>query len=81
MVAEPVFLFEEFAQFLANLSPRKVLSFKSSERSQQRVNFLLEKNKSAGLSVEEHREMEKYMLLDHLVQLAKTKALLKIAPK
>lgn len=77
MTAEPVLVFEELAQFLASLSPRKVMAFKTSKKSQERVNYLLLKNKERGLSVEENKEMEQYMLIEHLVQLAKAKALLR----
>lgn len=44
MTAEPVLVFEELAQFLANLSPHKVIAFKTSKKSQERVSFLLGKN-------------------------------------
>ena len=81
MTAEPVLVFEELAQFLASLSPRKVLSFKTSKKSQERVSFLLDKNKERGLSAEENKEMEQYMLIEHIVQLAKAKALQRLIKK
>jgi hypothetical protein len=81
MTAQPVMAFEELAQFLASLSPRRVLAFKTSKKSQERVSYLLDKNSEQGLSAEENREMEQYMLIEHLVQLAKAKALLHIAEK
>lgn len=81
MTAEPVMAFEELAQFLANLSPRRVLAFKTSKRWQERMDFLLSKNTAQGLSPEENREMEQFMLIEHVVQMAKTKAMLRIAEK
>lgn len=81
MTAEPVLVFEELAQFLANLSPRKVIAFKTSKKSQERVGYLLDKNQERGLSVEENKEMEQYMLIEHIVQLAKAKALLRLVKK
>jgi SpoU rRNA methylase family enzyme len=81
MTAEPVLVFEELAQFLANLSPRKVIAFKTSKKSQERVSFLLGKNEERGLSAEENKEMEQYMLIEHIVQLAKAKALLRLVKK
>jgi SpoU rRNA methylase family enzyme len=81
MTAEPVLVFEEIAQFLASLSPRKVLAFKTSKKSQARVSYLLDKNKGHGLNAEESREMEQYMLIEHIVQLAKAKALLRVVKK
>lgn len=80
MVAQPqpILAFEELAHFLASLAPKKVLAFKPSKQSQERVNMLLSKNAEQGLSEEENQEMEKYMLVEHIVQLAKAKALLHI---
>ncbi|MDX2245128.1 MAG: hypothetical protein SF052_00010 [Bacteroidia bacterium] len=79
METTPVLIFEELAQFLATLSPRKVLAYQTSPKSQERVRYLLAKNKEDGLSSEENREMEQYMLVEHLVQLAKAKSLLRLA--
>ncbi len=45
------------------------------------MDFLLSKNTDQGLSPEENREMEQFMLIEHVVQMAKTKALLRIAEK
>ncbi|MBX2928489.1 MAG: hypothetical protein KF852_11680 [Saprospiraceae bacterium] len=81
MTVEPVIAFEKLAQFLANLSPRRVLAFKTSQRWQERIDFLLSKNSEKGLTVDENREMEQYMLIEHIVQLAKAKALLRISEK
>lgn len=81
MVIEPISVFDELAQFLANLSPSKVLSFRTSKKSQERVSFLLSKNTAQGLTPEENKEMEKHMLIEHIVQLAKAKALLKLSEK
>jgi hypothetical protein len=81
MTIETVSIFDEIAQFLASLSPSKVMGFKTSKKSQDRVNFLLEKNATVGLTIEENKEMEKHMMIEHIVQLAKAKALLKISRK
>jgi hypothetical protein len=75
MIAEPVLVFEELAQFLANLSPRKVIAFRTSPKSQERVTYLIAKNKERGLSEAEDKEMEQYMQIEHVVQLAQAKAL------
>ena len=81
MVAERNIVFEELAQFLANLSPKKVMAFSTSAATKEHVNFLLSKNKSNGLTMEESREMEQHMLVEHIVQLAKAKALFKLSSK
>ena len=59
MVAESLSIFDELAYFLANLSPRKVLSYKVSSKAQERVNYLIEINKKTGLDIGENAEMER----------------------
>lgn len=78
MVLEYNSVYDELALFLANLSPRKVLAYQSSSKAQERVNFLLEKNTNLGLTTDETAEMERYLTLEHIVRLAKTKALQKL---
>jgi hypothetical protein len=81
MVLEHNSVYDEFAYFLASLSPRRVVSYQSSAKSQTRVAFLIEKNKNEGLSAEESAEMERFMAIEHIVRLAKSKALQKINAK
>lgn len=78
-VAEYNSVYDELAQFLASLSPRRVLAYKSSSKAQERINLLLLKNKEVGLNVEENVEMERYMSVEHIVRLAKAKALQKFS--
>ena len=78
MVAEYLSVYDELAYFLASLSPRKVLAYKVSPKAQDRVSFLIAKNKETGLSTAETAEMERYMVVEHIVQLAKAKALQKL---
>jgi len=63
-------------EMLANLpSPEEVLAIRPSATFQQRIEFLLEKNRQEGLSEEEDAEFEQYMYLEHLVRMAKGRAL------
>ena len=76
------FVFEELADFLAGMNPEKVLSFRTSKKSQERLKELLEKNKSSSvLTTVEKREVEHFMILEHIVSLAKARALKKLATK
>ena len=75
MIAENLSIFNELAYFLASLSPKKVLTYKVSSKAQERVNFLIDKNKKSGLSTTENEEMERYMVVEHIIQLAKAKAI------
>lgn len=78
MTAEYNSVYDELAFFLASLSPRKVLAYKASPKAQERVTLLLEKNRIEGLTTEENSEMERYMTVEHIVRLAKAKALQKL---
>ena len=78
MVAENLSIFDELAFFLASLSPKKVLTYRASPKAQERVSFLIDKNKKTGLSESENEEMERYMVFEHIIQLAKAKAIQKL---
>lgn len=76
------YVFDELADLLASMDPDKVLAFRTSEKAQLRLDELLEKNKNPeGLSDSEQSEMEQFMLLEHIVSLAKARALNKLAQK
>lgn len=71
------FILEELAELLAKMDPEKVLSFRTSEKAQERLETLLWKNKEAdGLDEVEKAELEQFMLVEHIVSLAKTRALI-----
>lgn len=78
MVLEYQSVYDDLAQFLASLSPRRVIAYKATAKAQARVNELLEKNRTVGLTAEENAEMERHMTVEHIVRLAKAKALQKI---
>jgi len=65
-------------ELLATLpSPEEILALRPSEALQQRVQELLEKNQEEGLSPAEEQEWQQYEYLEHLVRMAKARALLK----
>ena len=68
----------EILELLATLpSPEEILALHPSEAFQARVQELLEKNREEGLSPTEEQEWQQYEYLEHLVRMAKAKALLK----
>ena len=76
------YVFDELADLLASMDPDKVLAFRTSEKAQLRLDELLEKNKKTeGLSESEQSEIEHFMLLEHIVSLAKARALKRLAQK
>ena len=62
---------EEVADFIAATNPAKVLAFRPSEETMQRVSDLIEREKNDGISVEEKHELDYYMQLEHLMRMAK----------
>ncbi len=59
-------------------APEEILALRPSEALQQRIDTLLEKNRTEGLSQVEEQEWEQYQYLEHLMRMAKTKAYLKL---
>ncbi len=60
-------------------SPEEVLALRPAPGLQARVEELLDRNRTTGLSDEERREWEQYQYAEHLVRLAKARAALKLA--
>ncbi len=69
----------EVLEFLARLpTPEETLALQPTPQLQARVEALLERNQTIGLTPAEEQEWEAYQFLEHLVRLAKAKALLKL---
>jgi hypothetical protein len=69
----------EVLEFLAQLpSPEEILALRPSEALQAQISALLDKNRTEGLTFTEEKVWEQYQYLEHLVRLAKAKALLKL---
>ncbi len=69
----------EVLEFLAGLpSHQETLDFRLSEAAQSQVDSLLEKNRSNGLEPLEKRLWQQYEFVEHLVRMAKARALLKL---
>ncbi|GAA4466736.1 hypothetical protein GCM10023189_49330 [Nibrella saemangeumensis] len=68
-------VFDEISMFIAGMNPERVIDFKPSAVHQQRLDFLLDKQKEAPLSTEERSELEQYLIINRIVGLAKARAL------
>ena len=69
----------EILEFLTRLpTPDEVLALRPSAALQARVGALLEKNRTQGLAPNEEWEWQQYAYLEHLVRMAKARALLKL---
>lgn len=73
MVSKSVY--DEVAEFIANMNPSNVIAFKPSTDNQNRFDFLLEKNKETDLSNEERIDLEHFLILNRIIGLAKARAL------
>ena len=71
--------YEEVAEFLATLDPKRLLELRPSDVVQSRVEILIDKKKSNILTSDEKYELERYMALEHLIALAKVRARVHLA--
>jgi hypothetical protein len=67
---------DEILDFLVEQIPAQSLAnFKTSDEARKRVWALIAKEKESGLLPEEKVELDDYLKLEHLIVLAKAKAL------
>lgn len=75
MVAQQADIYQDFADFIAGLSPEKLLDYYAPPKMQKRVELLIERKKEGKITAAETEEMERYFTLEHIVRLAKARAL------
>jgi len=80
MVAYPN-IYDSLAELMASMDPVKVLAFHAPENIQNRVEILLEKKRTAGLTSSEQEELDHYFILEHIVRLAKSRARLRLSQR
>lgn len=68
-------VYDDLSEFLASLSPEKVLAYQPSEKKQKRLSALLDKKQSTGLTAPEVEELEHFFTLERIIRMAKTHAL------
>ena len=68
-------VYQEVVDFIASgTNPEKVIAFRPSDKMQQRVSLLLQKNQEDQLSYDEKSELDHFMVIEHLMRLAKARA-------
>lgn len=72
MVASAIF--NEIVDFIASQNPKDVIAFRASEKTSQRYESLIYKEKTTGLSVAEKSELDNFEVLEHIMRRAKAKA-------
>ncbi|MEZ4828222.1 MAG: hypothetical protein R3C61_18335 [Bacteroidia bacterium] len=66
--------FGDIAEVLAGMNPSKIVNLKASPGVAERVDVLVFKKKSGEISEDEIVELERYLALDLLINLAKARA-------
>jgi len=67
--------YEEIADFIAaEIKADSLLAFQPSNAAKKRVETLIRREKTAGLSPEETSELNHYLALEHILTLAKARA-------
>lgn len=60
--------------FAAGTTPQTLIDFKPSEVARERVADLIFNEKNLGLTGAEKAELDQYLLLEHMLRLAKARA-------
>ncbi len=67
--------YEEIIDFIAaGTTPESLLNFQPSEVVKERVTALIFREKTSNLSTDEKAELDHYLMLEHLIRLAKARA-------
>jgi hypothetical protein len=77
LIAEELAIGDENAivELLASQpSPKQIIALRPSPELQSRASELLDKEKNQMLTRQEERELERYLMLEHLLRLAKAHA-------
>lgn len=67
--------FDEIIDFITSMPQNEqILAYKPSQTSIQRLETLLEKKKGDDLSEDENIEIDRFLLIEHLMRVAKARA-------
>jgi hypothetical protein len=66
---------DEFVDFIVGgTTPESVIAYRPSEATRARVFDLINRQKTASLGPEESAELSQYLMIEHLMRLAKARA-------
>lgn len=75
-------VYDDIVEFIASGStPESLLKFKLSEMGQERLEYLIDAHETGTLTLEETKELDKYLVLEHIIRLAKIRALKDVSEK
>jgi hypothetical protein len=73
MVATPAY--DELIDFIVSeADPMRIIAFQPSQAANDRVEELLFKEKESALTPDEKLELDHYLLIEHLMRIAKSRA-------
>ncbi|MEH2328921.1 hypothetical protein [Nostoc sp.] len=75
-------VYDEIIEFIAaGTTPQSVIDFKLSDAAKDRLEDLVYRAKTEGLTGSDQRELDHFLTLEHIMRLAKAKAHQYINPK
>jgi len=66
--------YDEMVELIAMANPERIIAYKPSKKTIQRVQDLVLKKSAGLLSADDERELEYYVWLENLIGLAKARA-------
>ncbi|MEK7253867.1 MAG: hypothetical protein AAB316_03925 [Bacteroidota bacterium] len=67
--------FDDFIDLLiANTNPASIVDFKPKEATVRRIETLLFKEKEGEISPDEKAELDRFLMMEHVIRLAKIRA-------
>lgn len=74
-IAYPPAMFSEILDFLVTSpTPDDILAFRPSSELEERLSYLMAKNKQDALSDEEQHELDSFLQVNHFVNMLKIRA-------
>ena len=69
-------VYRDFAEFLAGLSPEKIMSYHPSQIQQNRLEELVKLKRAGTLTKAQKAELEHFKTIERIIRLAKAHALM-----
>lgn len=71
--------YDAVADFIAGMNPQRVLELHATPEMQERLEELMEQEKTTGLTAAEKDELDHYIVLERLIRLAKARAFFRLS--
>ena len=62
-------------------TPQQIIAFNATDEENERISYLLERNRNSLLTYEERRELDSFVEAEHLITKAKVNAFVQIKEK